>query len=421
MIPKAVKDAFQLAKTRYAALEVDCEKALAKLDEIPVSIHCWQGDDVNGFEAEAGGASGGILSTGNYPGAARTPVELRADLEKAFSLIPGPKRLNLHAIYADTDGKTVDRNKLQPKHFKSWMDWAKKNHTALDFNPTFFGHPMAASGFTLSHPDSSVREFWIQHGIACRRIAAAMGKAQKSPCIMNIWVPDGFKDTPVDRCGARKRLQDSLDKMCAEKLNPKYMRDAVESKLFGIGAESCTVGSSEFYLGYAVKNKTLLCLDAGHFHPTEVISDKISSVLLFCDELLLHVSRPVRWDSDHVVILDDELCAIAAEIVRNDFTKKVHIGLDYFDATINRLVAWVVGTRNMEKALLRALLEPTAKLRAMEQVFDNTSRLAYVEELKTMPFAAVWDYYCAKKGVPVGLDYLDDIRAYEKKVLKSRQ
>jgi L-rhamnose isomerase len=411
-----IETSYAAARARYRALGVDADAALAKLDRIPISMHCWQGDDVGGFEADAGGASGGILATGNYPGRATTPAELRADLDRAFALIPGPKRLNLHAIYADTGGVPVDRDRLELKHFQSWIDWAKKQGIGLDFNPTFFGHPLAADGFTLSHPDAKIRRFWIDHGKACRRIAAGIGRELGTPCVMNIWVPDGFKDTPVDRCGARRRLAASLDAMRQDPFDRLQLLEAVESKLFGIGAESCTVGSGEFYLGYALKHDLLLCLDAGHFHPTEVISDKISSVLLYLDEILLHVSRPVRWDSDHVVILDDELQAIAQEIVRNGFERRVHLGLDFFDATINRVAAWVVGARNMEKALLKALLEPTAQLREFEEKFDHTARLVWLEELKTLPFGAVWDYYCRSRGVPVGFDWLDDVRAYERAV-----
>lgn len=406
------------AKEAYAAIGVDTDKALKTLAGIPISLHCWQGDDVNGFESNAGGTSGGILATGNYPGRARTPDELRADLSKAFSLLPGAKRLNLHAIYLDTK-KAVERNRIEPKHFESWIQWAESEKAGLDFNPTFFGHPKASSNLTLSSPDASIRKFWIEHAKACRKIAAAMGKRLKTPCIMNTWVQDGFKDITVDRLQARKRLMASLDEIFSEKISPKYMKDAVESKLFGIGVESCTVGSSEFYLGYAVKNNLLLCLDSGHFHPTEVISDKISSVLLYLDEILLHVSRPVRWDSDHVVIFDDELQAIAREIV-NCGADRVHIGLDYFDATINRIAAWCIGTRNMQKALLKALLEPSAALKKMEKEFQGTRKLSLLEELKSFPLGAVYDYFCEMQGVPVGMKWMDEVTAYEKKVLFKR-
>jgi len=416
---KNIESNYKFAKEYYASLGVDTDAALEKLAEIPISLHCWQGDDVGGFEPNAGGASGGILSTGNYPGRARTPAELRKDINQAFALIPGKKRLNLHAIYLDTK-KAVARNKITPAHFQSWIDWAKEQNTGLDFNPTFFGHPKAASNLTLSHPDAGIREFWIEHGIACRKIAEEMGKQLKSPCIMNTWIPDGFKDVTVDRQAARQRLEASLDTMFKEKIAKKYMRDAVESKLFGIGVESCTVGSNEFYLGYAVKNRILLTLDSGHFHPTELISDKISAVLLFVDELLLHVSRPVRWDSDHVVFFDDELQQIAHEIIWNG-ADRVHIGLDYFDATINRLIAWVVGTRNMQKALLKALLEPAAKLKEMERTFDNGRKMALIEEIKMFPLGAVYDYFCATQNVPVGIDFIPQIDEYEKKVLSKRK
>ena len=418
---KSVLQAYKAASEKYAAFGVDTDAALERLKAIPVSMHCWQGDDVNGFEANAGGTSGGILSTGNYPGLARNIAELRKDIEKAWSLIPGMKRLNLHAIYADYAGESVNRDQLEPKHFDSWIAWAKRNNAGLDFNPTFFGHPMAADGFTLSHPDKKVRDFWIRHGQACRKISDYMGEKLKNTCIMNIWVPDGYKDTPVDRAGTRKRLNDALDEMCSIQYPKSHMRDAVESKLFGIGVESCTIGSSEFYMGYAVKNKKILCLDAGHFHPTEVISDKFSSVLLFVDELLLHVSRPVRWDSDHVIVLDDELCNIASELVRGNFLSKTHIGLDYFDGTINRIAAWTIGMRNMQKALLKALLEPTATLQKFERKLNYTSRLLWLEEFKAMPFSAVWDYYCELNGIPTGLEYFEEIQKYENAVTSKRR
>jgi L-rhamnose isomerase len=391
------------------------------LKTIPISLHCWQGDDVGGFETpDAELSGGGIQATGNYPGKARTPGELRADLDKALSLIPGTHRLNLHAIYGDFGGQLVERTKILPEHFNTWTEWAKSKKIGIDFNPTFFSHPNADDGFTLSSQDEGIRNFWIEHGIACRKIGEAFGKALGTPCVTNIWIPDGYKDIPVDRKAPRERLRDALDAVLAEQIDPKYNLDAVESKLFGIGSESYVVGSHEFYLAYALTRKALLCLDAGHFHPTEVISNKISGVLTFLDEILLHVSRPVRWDSDHVVILDDELQAIAQEIVRGDYLKRVHIGLDFFDASINRVAAWVIGTRNMLKALLMALLEPITKLREYESAGDLTSRLAMLEELKTLPFGAVWDYYCFQKGVPVGPAWLDDVRQYEKTVLSLR-
>ncbi len=410
--------AYKIAKERYAEIGVDTDAALNILKDIPVSVHCWQADDVMGFEVDQG-ASGGILCTGNYPGRARTPDELRADLDQFLMLMPGTIRLNLHAIYRESE-TFVDRAKITPEHFKNWIDWAKQNKIGLDFNPTYFSHPNAADGLTLSHPDKGIRDYWIEHGIACREIAAAMGKELGNRCVMNTWIPDGFKDTPVDRFGARKRLVDSLDQIFAKPLDPKYMRDAVESKLFGIGVESCTVGSNEFYLAYAVKNNLMLTLDSGHFHPTEVISDKLSSALLFTDEILLHVSRPVRWDSDHVVTFDDELQQIASEIIRCDAVKRVNIGLDYFDATINRMAAWVIGTRNMQKALCKALLEPAEALKKMEETFNYTERLAMLEELKAMPWQAVYDYFCETAGKPVGGSVMQAIRKYENDVQSKR-
>ncbi len=418
---KAIEGAYKLAKDRYAELGLDTDKAIDALRQIPISIHCWQGDDVGGFERPENELSGGgIQATGNYPGKARNAAELRQDLEKAFSLIPGRHRLNLHAIYLENGGKFVDRNEITVEHFQGWIDWAKQNTAGMDFNPSFFSHPKADDGFTLAHLDEGIRKFWIEHGIASRKIAAEIGKQLGIPCINNVWIPDGYKDTPVDRLSPRKRLRESLDAIFAEEIDKAFLLDAVESKLFGIGSESYVVGSHEFYMGYAIENKKLLCLDAGHFHPTEVISDKISSVLCFLDEILLHVSRPVRWDSDHVVILSDELLAIAQELVRGEFLNRVHIGLDFFDASINRVASWVIGTRCMIKALLMALLEPTSKLRAIEARGDLTGRLALLEELKTSPFGAVWDFYCLKNDVPVGPGWLDEVHAYEKDVLANR-
>ncbi|MBC8481773.1 MAG: L-rhamnose isomerase [Planctomycetes bacterium] len=418
---KHIERAYELAKQKYADLGVDTEKAIENLSKVPVSMHCWQGDDVGGFEktgAELEG--GGIQVTGNYPGKATTIDQLRGDIDMAVSLIPGTHRLNLHASYLDNGGKFVERDQIGPEHFQSWIDWAKQNKMGMDFNPTYFSHPKADDGFTLSHQDAGIRKFWIDHGIACRKIAEKMGKELGSPSVVNFWIPDGYKDIPADRKTPRQRLAESLDSIFSETIDQKYVLDAVESKLFGIGAESYTVGSSEFYLGYAVSRKKLLCLDAGHFHPTEVISDKITSVLTFLDEILLHVSRPVRWDSDHVVILDDELRAIAAEIVRGDYLNRVHIGLDFFDASINRIAAWTIGMRNMIKALLIAMLEPTAKLKQAEAESDFTTRLVMLEELKTMPFAAVWDYYCLKSDVPVSVDWLTKVKDYEAKILSKR-
>ncbi len=415
-----IEKCYELARERYAELGVDADAALAVLETVPVSLHCWQGDDVGGFENPDGELSGGIQATGNYPGKARTADELRADLEKALAMIPGRHRLNLHAIYAETGGKRVERNALKTAHFARWIDWAKAKGLGMDFNGTFFSHPKSADGFTLSHPDAGIREYWVEHGLACRHIGADMGRALGTPCVTNVWIPDGYKDLPVDRKAPRQRLRESLDALFAVDFDERHLLDAVESKLFGIGSESYVVGSHEFYMGYAVTSGKLLCLDAGHFHPTEVISDKISSVLTFLREILLHVSRGVRWDSDHVVILSDELRAIAQEIVRGDYLKRVHIGLDFFDASINRVAAWVIGTRNMLKALMLALLEPTDRLRALEASGDLTGRLAVMEEVHTLPGGAVWDYYCLRKGVPVGQSWLRDVKAYERDVLAAR-
>ena len=410
--------AYLLAKEQYAKIGVDTDKALEQLKNIKISMHCWQGDDVLGFLSD-GELTGGIQTTGNYPGAATTPDELRADIEKAMSLIPGKQKLNLHAIYADTDEK-VDLDELEPKHFEKWVEWAKKMGIGLDFNPTCFSHPMADSGYTISSADENVRNFWIRHCKAARKIAAYMGKELGQTCVTNHWFPDGSKDIPVDKEGPRARMMTALDEVFSVDYDEAYTKDALESKVFGIGAESYTVGSNEFALGYAVSRNKMYCLDAGHFHPTEVISDKIPSVLLFTDKLLLHVSRPVRWDSDHVVIMDDELLAIAQNLVRTNLVDRTYIGLDFFDASINRVAAWVIGTRNMQKALLRAMLEPTVDLMKLELDGDNTSRLALTEEYKTYPFGAVWDYFCEKNGVPVGTAWLDEVKKYEAEVLLKR-
>jgi L-rhamnose isomerase len=421
MKDEKITQAYEIAKDQYAALGVDVDAAMRKLAKIPISLHCWQGDDVGGFETVGAQLSGGgIQATGNYPGKARTVAELRADVEKALSVVPGKHRLNLHACYLENGGKFVDRNEIQPKHFQGWIDWAKSKRLGMDFNPTYFSHAKAADGFTLTHPDKAIRNFWIEHGIACRKIGAEMGRQLGTTTVTNVWIPDGYKDIPIDRTAPRERLSDSLDKIFAEPIDPKLHLDAVEAKLFGIGAESYTAGSAEYYMGYSVSRQKLLTLDAGHFHPTEVISEKISSVLLFCPGLLLHVSRPVRWDSDHVVILDDELQAIAKELVRSGKLDRIHIGLDYFDASINRVAAWVIGTRNMLKALLIAFLEPTAALRKVELKMDYTERLVKLEEQKSLPWTAVWDYYCAHKNVPVGVAWFDEIRQYEAQVLSKR-
>ncbi|MDD3544148.1 MAG: L-rhamnose isomerase [Kiritimatiellae bacterium] len=420
MSKKNIDRAYKLACERYAELGVNANAAMKKLLKIPVSLHCWQGDDVRGFENPDGDLTGGIQATGNYPGRARTPAELRGDIEFVFSLVGGSHRVNVHSCYAEfPKGRKVDRDELRPSHMKHWIDWAKRNRLGMDFNPTLFSHPMF-NGFSLASRDRKIRNFWIRHTIATRRIAAAIGKALGSPCVNNVWIPDGFKDTPADRETPRKILNDSLDACFEEKLEPSHMLDAVESKLFGIGAESYTVGSHEFYMGYAVKNQKVLTLDAGHFHPTETISDKLSACLLFVPEILLHVSRGVRWDSDHVVILNDDLLAIAQELVRLNQFKRVHIGLDYFDASINRIAAWVIGVRAMQKALLFAMLEPIKLMAGAEKAEDFTSRLAWTETAKTLPFGAIWDKFCEDEDVPLDTDWLKDVKAYEANVLARR-
>ncbi len=416
----SVSEAYKNAKEIYAELGVDTDSAISRIEKIPVSMHCWQGDDVRGFENPDGDLTGGIQTTGNYPGRAATIKQLRSDFEKAASLIPGKKNISLHAIYLDNCGQKVDRNEIEPKHFESWIDWAKKGSFGIDFNPTYFSHKLSSDGFTLSNTDKNIRDFWIEHGIACRRISEYIGRKLGTTVIENHWVPDGFKDIPVDRFAYRERLKESYDKIFSVKLDKKYLIDSVEGKVFGLGAESCTIGSHEFYLAYAQKNGISLTLDTGHYHPTEVVSDKISSALLFLDDVMLHVSRPVRWDSDHVVIFDDELKYIAQEILWGRFENRVHIGLDFFDASINRIAAWVIGTRNMQKALLFAAVAPVDKLRSFENSGDYTSRLALLEEIKTLPFSAVWDYYCEKAEVPVRDKWINDVKTYEKDVLAKR-
>jgi len=415
-----VESAYALAHQRYADMGVDTDAALRRLASVSISLHCWQGDDVGGFEDPDGALGGGLAATGNYPGKARTPDELRADAAKALSLIPGTHRFNLHAFYGEFGGRPVERDAIGPEHFSSWIDWARELRIGLDFNPTLFSHPKAADNFTLSHRDQGIRSFWIRHAAACRRIGAAMGKALGTACVTNVWIPDGMKDTPVDRMGPRERLTESLDAVFAEKLDPAHNLDAVEGKLFGLGCESYTVGSHEFYLAYALTRKVLYTLDTGHYHPTETITDKISAVLSFLPGILLHVSRGVRWDSDHVVVLNDDLGAIAQELVRGDLLSRTHIGLDYFDASINRVAAWVIGTRNTQKALLQAMLEPTAKLRACEEAGDYTARLALLEELKSLPWGAVWDQYCCAADVPTGQQWLNEVKKYESRVLAAR-
>ncbi len=411
--------AFELAKEQYESLGVDVDAALSRMESIAISVHCWQGDDVAGFEGDDGSLGNGLAVTGNYPGRARTPDELRSDLEMAYSLIPGKHRLNLHALYGEFHGP-VDRDEIGVEHFQGWIDWSKSQGVSLDFNPSYFSHANAADGFTLSHSDPGIRKFWIDHGIASRKIAAAMGESQGNACINNFWVPDGYKDTPASRKAPRERLAESLDAIFAEDLPPEHTLDAVECKLFGIGSESYVVGSHEFYMGYAMSRKKVLCLDAGHFHPTEVISDKISSVMMYLPEILLHVSRGVRWDSDHVVTYSDELQSIMQEIVRGGYLDRVHIGLDFFDASINRVAAWAIGTRNALKAALAALLEPTEMIQQLERDGDYTGRLALLEEQKMLPLGAIWDHYCRSVDVPAGAEWLEKVRQYEKSTLAQR-
>ena len=418
---ESIEKAYALARENYAELGVDTDTAMETLAGLALSLHCWQGDDVKGFENPEAGLDGGLAATGDYLGAARNADELRSDLDKAYHLIPGTHRVNLHSFYAEPGDTKVPRNELQPEHFSAWLDWAKAGGHGIDFNPSCFSHPNSASGLTLASYDDGIRQFWIEHCIACRKIGAHMGKELGSPTVTNIWIPDGLKDSPADRKTPRMLLKASLDKILAEPIDPQHNLDSIECKLFGIGSESYVVGSHEFYLGYAVANPdVLLCLDSGHFHPTEVISDKLSAVLLYIDELLLHVSRGVRWDSDHVVILSDELRAIAQELVRGNFLERVHMGLDYFDASINRVAAWIIGTRSMLQALLLALLEPTDRLRAAEIEGDFTTRLAMLEDLKARPFGAVWDHYCLTQDVPPRGAWLDDVKAYERTVLAGR-
>lgn len=414
-----IQAAYDLARERFAENGVDTESVLRKLDLIPISIQCWQGDDVRGFENPAGSLTGGIQTSGNYPGRARNGDELRADLEMAIAQIPGRKRINLHAIYLEA-GKPIERDAIEPEHFRRWVDWARVNDLGLDFNPTCFSHLFSDQGLTLSHSNPTIRKFWINHCIASRKISDFFGKELGTPAVMNIWIPDGYKDEPADRFSPRIRLMEALDEILAASTGLHH-KVSVEGKLFGIGAESYTVGSNDFYLAYATTRKVLLCLDAGHFHPTESVADKISTALCYLDEILLHVSRPVRWDSDHVVLLDEPTLAIAQEIVRGNALSRVNIGLDFFDASINRVAAWVVGTRNMRKALLRALLEPVKKLKEAEERFDGTARMALFEEQKSLPWSSVWEYYCASKGVPAGIEWLENIRSYETKVLNKRQ
>lgn len=412
--------AYELARERYSSLGVDTERALGRLEGISLSLHCWQGDDVGGFEERGGGLGGGLAATGNYPGKARNADELRQDLDKVYSLIPGSHRLNLHAIYAETGGKQVERNELAPEHFSRWVEWAKAGGHGLDFNPTLFSHPLA-EGLTLSSYDPHVRRYWIEHCIACRHIGAHFGRELGATCVTNIWIPDGLKDTPADRATPRQTLRESLDAILAMPIDPRENLDSVESKLFGIGSESYVVGSHEFYLGYAISKQILLTLDSGHFHPTESVADKLSSVLMYVPGVVLHISRGVRWDSDHVVTLSNETEAILREVVTSGSMERVHIGLDFFDASINRIAAWTIGARNVLRAALLALLEPTEQLRDLEANGDYTARLALQEELKGLPWGAVWDYFCLAHNVPIGMSFLDKVHRYEEEVLVKRE
>lgn len=414
-----IEKAYEIAKEKYASIGVDTDKVLKDLEKVKLSIHCWQGDDVTGFLFPNQELTGGISVSGNYPGRARTPQELKQDLKKALTLIPGKHKVQLHAIYADTDEK-VDLDELEPKHFKSWVDWAKEEEIGLDFNGTFFSHPKSASGFTLSSPDKEIRDFWIEHGKRTREIAEYFGKELGQQSVNNFWIPDGFKDNPIDKVAPRTRLKEALDEIMAKPIDEKYTIEAVEGKLFGIGAESYTVGSHEFYMGYALTRGKLWTIDAGHFHPTEDVSDKFSAFLEFGKGLMLHVSRPVRWDSDHAVILDEALARITRTLVRDNQLDKVNIGLDFFDATINRIAAWVIGARNTLKGLLIGMLAPIEALKAAELSGDYTTRLAVTETLKTFPVGAVWDYYCMKHNVPVEEKWLAEVQQYEKDILSKR-
>jgi len=411
---------YETAKKQYALWGIDTDKALSALADIPLSLHCWQGDDVGGFEG-GGLYGGGIQATGNYPGKARTPVELRSDFELAFSLIPGRHRANLHSTYGDYNGRKVERDALGPELFSAWISWAKKLGIGLDMNETYFSHPMAESGFTLSSRDKKVRDFWVAHSLRTREIAAVMGRELGTPCVVDLWVQDGYKDLPVDRHLPRALLKESLDRIFEKKHDPRHMKDSIEGKLFGIGSESYVVGSHEFYLGYAAKNNLMLTVDMGHYHPTESVADKISAILLFVPEILLHVSRGVRWDSDHVVILADEVRAVALEVARAHAWDRVYVALDYFDASINRVAAWVIGARATLKAILLALLEPSDALKKEEAAGNLTARMAIMEEIKDLPYGAVWDQFCRTRGVPVGLAWMEKIKEYEGTVLAQRR
>lgn len=415
------KERYEVAKEMYAGLGVDTDQALETLKNIPISMHCWQGDDVTGFDHD-GPLTGGIQATGDYPGKARTPEELMADIDKVLSFVPGKHKLNLHANYAIfEEGEFADRDKLEPKHFKKWVEFAKKRGLGLDFNPTYFSHDKVKDGLTLSSPDEEIRRFWIDHGKACIRISQYFAEELGQPCAMNIWIPDGYKDIPADRLGPRARFKDSLDQILSIDYDREKVLVCLESKVFGIGMESYTVGSSEFTMNYAAKNGILSLMDNGHYHPTEVVSDKIPSLLLFSDKIALHVTRPVRWDSDHVVLFDDETREIAKEIVRNDALDRVLLALDFFDASINRISAWTVGMRNMQKALLYALLSPNKQMKEMQDQNRFTELMMLQEEIKTYPFGAVWDYFCESQGVPVREEWFKEVQKYENDVLSLRK
>ena len=421
MKKEEIEKSYDIAKQKYAAIGIDTDKVISQMSDVVISLHCWQTDDVGGFEkpdSVLGG--GGIQATGNFPGKSRTISQMRTDLDKVMSLLPGKQRLNLHAIYGEFDGKLVDRDRIEPRHFQGWIDWAKERGIGLDFNCTCFSHPMANDGFTLSAKNEKIRKFWTEHTKRCRAIAAEMGKQLGTPSVHNIWIPDGSKDTPVDRNTLRSQLKKSLDEIFSVKYLKQYLKDSVESKLFGIGSESMVVGSHDFYLGYAIKNNIMITLDNGHFHPTESVGDKISSILQFVDELLLHLTRGVRWDSDHVLTFNEELLLITQEIIRCNALKRVNVGLDFFDASLNRIGAYAIGTRSAQMAFMYAMLEPVSTLVRMEEEGRNFERLALLELLKTLPFGAVYDYYCILEGAPTGQDCIDEIMKYEKEVLLTR-
>jgi len=417
----ALDNSYAASREKYAARGVDTDAALSRLQAVSLSLHCWQGDDVGGFEKRSGGLAGsGLQVTGAYPGKARTVDELRADMAQAFALIPGRHRVNLHAMYGEFGDNPVERNEIEPDHFRGWQEWARRLGLKIDFNATCFAHPKAAAGFTLSSKDNGVRKFWVDHVKCCRKIAASIGREQQSACLHNLWIPDGSKDVPTDRWGSRALLLKSLEEIFTVEYSPQQMKDALESKLFGIGTESFVVGSHEFYLGYALTHGKIVCLDLGHFHPTESVADKISAILPFSGELLLHVSRGVRWDSDHVVLLNDEVRDLAAEIVRSHALDRIHVALDYFDASFNRIGAWVLGARAFLKGLLIALLEPPEKLRELDAASKTLARLSLLEELKALPYGAVWDYHCLKNGVPPSDEWVREADAYERRVLSRR-